>query len=109
MAGVDAFGAGGALRVRGGGAVIDHSGVAVVALDRLAAGNAVDEVGVAAAVEKQDSLVFGFDGRAEKVLEARGDEVDAAAEARDLLHVDKLDVGEGEAADAGRKQEVRGG
>jgi hypothetical protein len=92
--------------------VVGHGGVAVVALDGVLAGGAEDEVRVAAAVEEEDGLLAFFDGGAEEVLEALGDEVDASvgAEAGFDFHVDEFDVGHGEAADAaGEGEEVVAG
>src|SRR6185369_3925287 len=79
--GVHALGGGGGVRLRRGAAMVGHRRVAVLAPDRLLAGDAVDEVRVPAPVEQQDRLVFRINRRTEQVLEARRDQVHAATEA----------------------------
>ena len=92
--------------MRAGRAVVGHRRVAVLALDRVrGSDDAVDEVGVPAAVEQQDRLVPRLDRRAEQVLEPLRQQVHAAAEAVLDLHVDELDVRHREAADAAGERE----
>jgi hypothetical protein len=95
--------------------VVGHGRVAIPALDGFLAGDAEDEVGIATAVEEEDGLLAFFEGRAEEVFEAVGDDMDAAAgfpgaEAGFDFEVDELDVGHGEAADAfgEGEEEIRG-
>jgi hypothetical protein len=53
--------------------------------------------------------VAGLDGGAEEVFETLGKQMDSAAEAAFLLHVDQLDVREGQVADAtGEGEEMVG-
>ena len=106
LAGVQGLGRLGRLYVRVGRAVVGHRRVAEAALDDVLAGDAVDEIRVAAAIEQQNRLPAGIDGRAEQAFETLGKEVHAAPAAGLYFHVHQFDGRHRQPAHAAREEEV---
>ncbi len=100
--------------IEGGGAdglsapaVIGERRIAVGALHDFVAVGAVDEVGIAAAIEEQNRLMLGGECFAQQALEAHADEMDAALLAEFLSQIDHFDDRHRESAHAvGEREQV---
>jgi hypothetical protein len=89
--------------------MVGHRRVAVSAFDRFLAGNAVNEIGIAAAIEKQNGLLLFVNGDAEEMLKALGEDVNPAAGAHPCFSfkIDQFNVRHGQTAHAiGEGKEV---